>query len=209
MEHPYDGSWGYRVTGALCPTSRLELPSSSCTYDTCHEAGIGVILDWVPRIFVVTRTDLPALTAALREEHPNWGTYKFDYGRGEVRSFLISNLLWWLSSYHADGIHMDGVTSMLYLNFGIDDPARKRFNEEGTEEDKQAIEFVRSCNVTAQKRHPDVLMIVEESTAWPLVTYPPSVGGLGFHLKWDMGWMDDTLHYCQTDFPFALVTIAF
>lgn len=206
MEHPYDGSWGYQVTGYYAPTSRYGTPQQFMHFiDTCHEAGIGVILDWVPGGFCRDAHGLARFDGEKlyeREEHPNWGTYKFDYGRGEVRSFLISNLLWWLSSYHADGIRMDGVTSMLYLNFGIDDPARKRFNEEGTEEDKQAIEFVRSCNVTAQKRHPDVLMIAEESTAWPLVTYPPSVGGLGFHLKWDMGWMNDTLHYCQTDFPF-------
>lgn len=206
MEHPYDGSWGYQVTGYFAPTSRYGTPQQFMHFiDACHEAGIGVILDWVPGGFCrdahgLVRFDGEKLFE--REEHPNWGTYKFDYGRGEVRSFLISNLLWWLGAYHADGIRMDGVTSMLYLNFGIDDPARKRFNEEGTEEDKQAIEFVRQCNVTAQTDHPDVLMIAEESTAWPLVTYPPSVGGLGFHLKWDMGWMNDTLHYCQTDFPF-------
>ncbi len=135
------------------------------------------------------------------KEHPNWGTYKFNLGKGEVRTFLISNALYWLDQYHADGLRMDGVSSMLYMNFGIDDPAQKRFNSKGTEEDLDASEFIRRTNSTVERYHPDVMMIAEESTAWPLVTYPPEVGGLGFNFKWDMGWMNDTLHYCQTDFP--------
>ena len=133
--------------------------------------------------------------------HPNWNTHQFHYGRGEVRSFLVSNALFWAERFHADGIRMDGVSSMLYMNFGIDDPGQKRFNEKGTEEDLDASAFIRQTNSVMGKEHPDVMMIAEESTAWPLVTYPPEDGGLGFHFKWDMGWMNDTLHYMQTDFP--------
>ena len=133
--------------------------------------------------------------------HPNWNTHQFDYSRGEVRSFLVSNALYWAELFHADGIRMDGVSSMLYMNFGIDDPGQKRFNEKGTEEDLNASAFIRQTNAAMGKFYPDVMMIAEESTAWPLVTYPPENGGLGFHFKWDMGWMNDTLHYMQTDFP--------
>ena len=135
------------------------------------------------------------------EIHPNWGTHKFDFSRGEVRSFLVSNALYWVEAYHIDGIRMDGVSSMLYMNFGIDDPGQKRFNKNGTEEDLDASAFIRQTNLEMGRLHPDVMMIAEESTAWPLVTYPPKDGGLGFHFKWDMGWMNDTLHYMQTDFP--------
>ena len=205
MEHPFDGSWGYQVTGYYAPTSRYGTPKQLKHFiDACHEANIGVILDWVPGGFCRDEHGLVHFNGGKlyeKEEHPNWGTFKFDLGRPEVRTFLISNLLYWISEYHADGMRMDGVTSMLYLNFGIDDPRLKKFNEKGTEEDFVSIEFVRECNDTVGKYYPDVMMIAEESTAWPLVTYPPSDGGLGFHFKWDMGWMNDTLHYIQTDFP--------
>ncbi len=129
------------------------------------------------------------------------GTHKFDFARGEVRSFLVSNVLYWLENFHVDGIRMDGVSSMLYLNFGIDDPGQKKFNKYGTEEDLDASAFIRQVNCAVEAHYPDVMMMAEESTAWPLVTYPPQDGGLGFHYKWDMGWMNDTLHYMQTDFP--------
>ena len=205
MEHPFDGSWGYQVTGYYAPTSRYGTPKQLKHFiDACHEANIGVILDWVPGGFCRDEHGLVHFNGGKlyeKEEHPNWGTFKFDLGRPEVRTFLISNLLYWIDEYHADGVRMDGVTSMLYLNFGIDDPRLKKFNEKGTEEDFVSIEFVRECNDTVGKYYPDVMMIAEESTAWPLVTYPPSDGGLGFHFKWDMGWMNDTLHYIQTDFP--------
>lgn len=205
MEHPFDGSWGYQVTGYYAPTSRYGTPKQLKHFiDACHEANIGVILDWVPGGFCRDEHGLVHFNGGKlyeKEEHPNWGTFKFDLGRPEVRTFLISNLLYWISEYHADGMRMDGVTSMLYLNFGIDDPRLKKFNEKGTEEDFVSIEFVRECNDTVGKYYPDVMMIAEESTAWPLVTYPSSDGGLGFHFKWDMGWMNDTLHYIQTDFP--------
>lgn len=132
------------------------------------------------------------------EIHPNWGTHKFDFARGEVRSFLVSNVLYWLENFHVDGIRMDGVSSMLYLNFGIDDPGQKKFNKYGTEEDLDASAFIRQVNCAVEAHYPDVMMMAEESTAWPLVTYPPQDGGLGFHYKWDMGWMNDTLNYFRT-----------
>ena len=191
MEHPFDGSWGYQVTGYFAPTSRYGNPAQFKHFiDCCHQAGIGVILDWVPGGFCKDAHGLAEFDGTRlfeEKEHPNWGTLKFNLTRGEVRSFLVSNLLMWLKDYHADGIRVDGVSSMLYLNFGIDDPSQKRFNHKGTEEDLDASAFLRLCNETAQKEHPDILMIAEESTAWPLVTYPPEVGGLGFNLKWDMG----------------------
>ena len=206
MEHPFDGSWGYQVTGYYAPTSRYGTPKQFKHFmDACHQAGIGVILDWVPGGFCPDEHGLVHFNGNKlyeKEVHPNWGTYKFDFERGEVHTFLISNLLYWIDEYHADGIRMDGVTSMLYLNFGIDDPGMKKFNEDGSEHDYPSIEFVRKCNRIVGSYHPDVMMIAEESTAWPLVTRPPEVGGLGFNYKWDMGWMNDTLRYCQTDFPF-------
>ncbi len=206
MEHPFDGSWGYQVTGYYAPTSRFGNPKQFKHFvDMCHRANIGVILDWVPGGFCADAHGLSKFNGDMLYEnaiHPNWGTCKFDLGKKEVQSFLISNLLYWIDEYHADGVRMDGVTSMLYLNFGIDDPRLKKFNEKGTEEDLAAIAFVQQLNDTVGTYYPDVMMIAEESTAWPLVTYPPKDGGLGFNYKWDMGWMNDTLHYCQTDFPF-------
>ena len=205
MEHPFDGSWGYQTTGYYAPTARYGSPKQFMHFvDACHQAGIGVILDWVPGGFCRDEQGLVRFNGGNlyeSEEHPNWGTFKFDLGRGEVRSFLVSNAIYWLERYHADGIRVDGVTSMLYLNFGVDDPAQKKFNSQGTEEDFEAVEFLRRTNAVVETYFSDVMMIAEESTAWPLVTYPPEKGGLGFHYKWDMGWMNDTLHYMQTDFP--------
>ena len=204
-EHPFDGSWGYQPTGYYAATSRYGNPKQFMHFiDACHEAGIGVILDWVPGGFCADAQGLATFNGEMLYEHkihPNWSTHQFDYSRGEVRSFLVSNALFWADLFHADGIRMDGVSSMLYMNFGIDDPGQKRFNEKGTEEDLDASAFIRQTNEVMGKFHPDVMMIAEESTAWPLVTYPPEDGGLGFHFKWDMGWMNDTLHYMQTDFP--------
>jgi 1,4-alpha-glucan branching enzyme len=205
MEHPFDGSWGYQVTGYYAPTSRFGDPDALMRLiDACHQAGLGVILDWVPGGFCADAHGLAMFNGGMlyeREIHPNWGTHKFDFARGEVRTFLVSNVLYWLERFHVDGIRMDGVSSMLYLNFGIDNPADKRVNEKGTEEDLDASAFIRQVNATVGQYHPDCMMMAEESTAWPLVTYPPEDGGLGFHYKWDMGWMNDTLHYMQTDFP--------
>lgn len=205
MEHPFDGSWGYQPTGYYAATSRYGEPKQLMHFvDACHQAGIGVILDWVPGGFCANEEGLATFNGHMlfeREIHPNWGTHKFDFGRGEVRSFLVSNALFWIEMFHADGIRMDGVSSMLYLNFGVDDPGQKKFNKYGTEEDLDASAFIRQVNAAVGREFPDVMMIAEESTAWPLVTYPPEEGGLGFHYKWDMGWMNDTLHYMQTDFP--------
>ena len=204
-EHPFDGSWGYQPTGYYAATSRYGNPRQFMHFiDACHEAGIGVIFDWVCGGFCANAEGLANFNGGMLYEHkihPNWNTHQFHYGRGEVRSFLVSNALFWANLFHADGIRMDGVSSMLYMNFGIDDPGQKRFNEKGTEEDLDASAFIRQTNSVMGKEHPDVMMIAEESTAWPLVTYPPEDGGLGFHYKWDMGWMNDTLHYMQTDFP--------
>ncbi len=204
-EHPFDGSWGYQSTGYYAPTSRYGNPKQLMHFiDACHKAGIGVIMDWVPGGFCADAHGLASFNGEMlyeHEIHPNWGTHKFDFSRGQVRSFLVSNALYWVETYHIDGIRMDGVSSMLYMNFGIDDPGQKRFNKYGTEEALDASAFIRQTNSTMGQLHPDVMMIAEESTAWPLVTYPPEDGGLGFHFKWDMGWMNDTLHYMQTDFP--------
>ena len=204
-EHPFDGSWGYQSTGYYAPTSRYGNPKQLMHFiDACHKAGIGVIMDWVPGGFCADAHGLASFNGEMlyeHEIHPNWGTHKFDFSRGQVRSFLVSNALYWVETYHIDGIRMDGVSSMLYMNFGIDNPGQKRFNKYGTEEALDASAFIRQTNSTMGQLHPDVMMIAEESTAWPLVTYPPEDGGLGFHFKWDMGWMNDTLHYMQTDFP--------
>lgn len=205
MEHPFDGSWGYQATGYFAATSRYGTPQQLMHFvDSCHKAGIGVILDWVPGGFCANAEGLSTFNGHMlfeREIHPNWGTHKFDFGRPEVRSFLVSNVLFWIELFHVDGIRMDGVSSMLYLNFGVDNPADKKFNKYGTEEDLDASAFIRQVNCAVGRAFPDVMMIAEESTAWPLVTYPAEDGGLGFHLKWDMGWMNDTLHYMQCDFP--------
>lgn len=204
-EHPFDGSWGYQATGYFAATSRYGTPQQLMHFvDACHKAGIGVILDWVPGGFCANAEGLATFNGRMlfeREIHPNWGTHKFDFSRPEVRSFLVSNALFWIEQFHVDGIRMDGVSSMLYLNFGVDNPADKKFNKYGTEEDLDASAFIRQVNCAVGKEFPDVMMIAEESTAWPLVTYPAEDGGLGFHLKWDMGWMNDTLHYMQSDFP--------
>lgn len=204
-EHPFDGSWGYQATGYFAATSRYGTPQQLMHFvDACHKAGIGVILDWVPGGFCANAEGLATFNGHMlfeREIHPNWGTHKFDFSRPEVRSFLVSNALFWIEQFHVDGIRMDGVSSMLYLNFGVDNPADKKFNKYGTEEDLDASAFIRQVNCAVGKEFPDVMMIAEESTAWPLVTYPAEDGGLGFHLKWDMGWMNDTLHYMQCDFP--------
>lgn len=204
-EHPFDGSWGYQATGYFAATSRYGTPQQLMHFvDACHKAGIGVILDWVPGGFCANAEGLATFNGRMlfeREIHPNWGTHKFDFSRPEVRSFLVSNALFWIEQFHVDGIRMDGVSSMLYLNFGVGNPADKKFNKYGTEEDLDASAFIRQVNCAVSKEFPDVMMIAEESTAWPLVTYPAEDGGLGFHLKWDMGWMNDTLHYMQCDFP--------
>ena len=203
-EHPFDGSWGYQATGFFAATSRFGEPEGLMhLIDECHRAGIGVILDWVPGHFCRDTHGLGRFDGtALYEsgDMPGWGTYKFNYARNEVRSFLISSALFWLEEYHADALRVDGVSSMLYLNFGVDDPARKKYNERGGEEDLAAVAFLQTLNTVIGKRVPGAATYAEESSAWPLVTYPPEKGGLGFHYKWDMGWMNDTLRYMSIDF---------
>lgn len=204
-EHPLDASWGYQATGYFAATSRFGDPEGLMyLIDRFHRAGIGVILDWVPGHFCRDEHGLGRFDGTPLYEsgdHPGWGTYKFDLARGGVRSFLISSALFWLNVYHADGLRVDGVSSMLYLNFGIDDPGQKKFNIHGTEEDLVAVDFVQELNRAVGEHAPGAVAIAEESTAWPLVTYPPEAGGLGFHYKWDMGWMNDTLRYISEDFP--------
>ena len=205
MEHPLDASWGYQVTGYYCPTSRYGSAGDfKYLIDKCHEAGLGVILDWVPGHFCPDEQGLSEFNGGKlyeKEKHPEWGTYKFDYGRPQVRSFLLSNAMYWIDEFHADGLRVDGVSSMLYLNFGIRDEKLKKFNKYGDEGDLDAIEFLKEFNYMVGTRCPGVVTIAEESTAWPLVTAPPDAGGLGFHYKWNMGWMNDTLEYMKTDFP--------
>ena len=179
MEHPFDGSWGYQPTGYYAATSRYGEPKQLMHFiECCHKANIGVILDWVPGGFCANDEGLATFNGHMlyeREIHPNWGTHKFDFGRGEVRSFLVSNALFWIEMFHADGIRMDGVSSMLYLNFGVDDPGQKKFNKYGTEEDLDASAFIRQVNCAVGREFPDVMMIAEESTAWPLVERHPAL----------------------------------
>lgn len=206
MEHPFGGSWGYQATGYYAPTSRYGEPKDFMyLVDKFHDNGIGVILDWPAGHFCKDEHGLYHYDGTMlfeKGEHPQWGTCKFDFGKGQVRSFLLSNAMFWAKVYHADGIRMDGVTSMLYLNFGVENKKDKVYNEKGTEEDFEAVSFLQTLNLNMGKYDKSIMMIAEESTAWPLVTYPPADGGLGFHYKWDMGWMNDTLHYMQTDFPY-------
>ena len=205
MEHPFDGSWGYQVTGYFAATSRHgSAKDLMYLVDCCHRAGIGVILDWVPGHFCRDAHGLGRFNGEKLYEdmdHAHWGTYTFDFGRKEVRSFLLSNAVFWMERFHADGIRVDGVSSMLYLNFAIDDPAQKRYNQYGEEGNLEAVSFLQEFNRVIGTNFPGAFTVAEESSAWPNITAPPEVGGLGFHYKWDMGWMNDTLRYMQTDFP--------
>ncbi len=206
MEHPFGGSWGYQTTGYYAPTARHGDPKAfMCFVDSCHKNGIGVILDWVPGHFCRDAHGLARFNGfALYEgqDHQQWGTYRFNFDKGQVRSFLISNAVFWFEKYHIDGIRVDGVASMLNLNFGTLEEHKKIKNVYGGEEDIHAIDFLRNMNQAVGQNFPGAITIAEDSSTWPLVTMPPAIGGLGFHYKWDLGWMNDTLKYIKTDFPY-------
>ena len=207
MEHPYGPSWGYQVTGYYAPTSRFGSPDDfRYLVDTLHQNGIGVLLDWVPAhfpkdAFALARFDGQALYEhpdPRRGDHPDWGTHVFDFGRPQVRNFLVANALYWLEEFHIDGLRVDAVASMLYLDYSREDGEWVP-NIYGGREDLEAVQLLQETNATVYRRVPGTVMIAEESTSWPGVTRPTHLGGLGFGLKWNMGWMHDSLDYMANE----------
>jgi 1,4-alpha-glucan branching enzyme len=206
-EHPYGGSWGYQVTSYFAPTARFGSPDDfRYLVDRLHQAGVGVIVDWVPGHFprddwALARFDGSPLyehADPRRGEQPDWGTYVFNFGRHEVRNFLVANALYWLEEFHVDGLRVDAVASMLYLDYSRPE-GQWMPNVYGGRENLEAISFLQEVNATAYRRVPGVVTVAEESTAWPGVTKPTHLGGLGFGLKWNMGWMSDSLGYMSHD----------
>lgn len=204
MEHPYDGSWGYQLTGYYAPTSRFGKPTDfKYLINKLHLEGISVMLDWVPGHFCKDEHGLGRFNGEMlyeSGEQLEWGTYKFDYGKEEVAGFLLSNLVYWVEEYHVDGFRVDGISSMIYLNYGMNKNNEQKQNKNGGEGDLIAVEFLQRINEIIARNYPYIYMIAEESTSWPLVTYPPDKGGLGFHYKWNMGWMHDTLDYFELNY---------